>query len=161
MQRIPLEHMFLRIALALAARADCLGRQHGAVIVRDKKILSTGYNGTASGTPNCTDGGCYRCANRERFGSGNAFDLCVCLHAEENALNARQGTLENSEVYVTGVPCAKCASLMYQAGVRTIHYLVETPEVRMKDEGGQQQWERVLSYFKIYKYNRKDVEQEK
>ena len=72
------------IALAVRARANCLGSKVGALIVRDDRIVSTGYNGTAQGLPNCVDGGCQRCENRgTQYASGEAYDLCICVHAEQ------------------------------------------------------------------------------
>ena len=78
----------LLIALAARTRADCLGRRVGAVLDLDGRVLSTGYNGTPFGMPNCSEGGCHRCANRDAqpFLRGGAYDVCVCVHAEQNAL---------------------------------------------------------------------------
>src|SRR5512142_3260742 len=80
-------HYFMGIALAVRQRADCTGQKVGAVIVVDRRIVSTGYNGTPSGMQNCSDGGCHRCANRDKkYASGTAYDLCICVHAEQNAI---------------------------------------------------------------------------
>ncbi|MBA2244972.1 MAG: CMP deaminase, partial [Gemmatimonadetes bacterium] len=76
------------IAQAVRKRANCRGRSVGSLIVVDDRIVSTGYNGTPEGMVNCLEGGCERCANRERFQSGTAYDLCICVHAEQNALLA-------------------------------------------------------------------------
>ena len=79
---------FMGIALAVRTRADCTGNRVGAVIVKDRRIVSTGYNGTPENIPNCTEGGCHRCANRGEYPSGAGYDLCICVHAEQNALLA-------------------------------------------------------------------------
>src|SRR5580693_4643788 len=79
---------FLLIALAARSRADCLGRRHGAVIAREGRVVSTGYNGTPFGMANCSNGGCLRC--RQRLDSSaprsGAYDVCICVHAEQNAI---------------------------------------------------------------------------
>src|SRR5713101_7132055 len=77
---------FMGIAMAVRKRANCLGSRIGAVIVVKGRIVSTGYNGTPENMPNCLDGGCYRCANRDKFQSGTGYDLCICVHAEQNAI---------------------------------------------------------------------------
>ena len=79
---------FMGIALAVRARANCTGRRVGAIIVRERRILSTGYNGTPSAMLNCDEGGCQRCANPQSYASGEGYDLCICVHAEQNALLA-------------------------------------------------------------------------
>ena len=79
---------FMTIAMAVRRRANCLGNRVGAVIVIDRRIVSTGYNGTPTGLPNCLDGGCHRCSQREHYPTGTGYDLCICVHAEQNALLA-------------------------------------------------------------------------
>ncbi len=79
----------MNIALAVRERADCLGQKVGAIIVLSHRIVATGYNGTPAGMRNCSDGGCIRCANRDKkYVSGSAYDLCICVHAEQNAILA-------------------------------------------------------------------------
>src|ERR1700730_12822650 len=75
-------------ALAVRSRSNCTGRRVGALIVRDYRILSTGYNGTPSKMINCEDGGGQRCAHSEAYPQGEGYDLCICVHAEQNALLA-------------------------------------------------------------------------
>src|SRR5476651_1602030 len=79
---------FLLIALAARSRADCIGRHVGAVITREGRVISTGYNGTPYGVPNCSEGGCHRCQLRLTDSSprGGAYDICICVHAEQNAI---------------------------------------------------------------------------
>ena len=83
---------FLILAIAARSRADCLGRRVGAVIAREDRVLSTGYNGTPFGMPNCTEGGCRRCAQRDLDTSlrGGAYDVCICVHAEQKDVYKRQ-----------------------------------------------------------------------
>jgi dCMP deaminase len=117
---------FMGIALAVRRRADCRGSRVGAVIVVDRRIVSTGYNGTAEGMANCTDGGCDRCANREKYPKGTGYDLCICVHAEQNAVlaAARFGIpVAGGTVYTTLQPCFGCLKEMIQAKIRRVCYL--------------------------------------
>jgi dCMP deaminase len=120
-------HYFLLIALAARTRADCLGRRVGAVITREGRVLSTGYNGTPFGMPNCSEGGCHRCSRRDddRL-RGGAYDVCICVHAEQNALltAARFGqqTL-GASMTSTMQPCFGCLKEMLQAGISDVRYL--------------------------------------
>lgn len=117
---------FMQIALAVRERANCLGNKVGAVLVVDNRIVSTGYNGTPSGCRNCDEGGCERCANRERYGPGEGYDLCICVHAEQNALlsAARFGVaVAGGTLYTTMRPCFGCTKELLQAGIHTVYYL--------------------------------------
>lgn len=117
---------FMGIALAVRARANCVGRRVGAVIVRDDRILSTGYNGTPSKMRNCEDGGCHRCASPEEYGAGEGYDVCICVHAEQNALlaAARFGvSIEGCTMYTTLQPCFGCLKELLQAKLSEVCYL--------------------------------------
>ena len=117
---------FMGIALAVRARANCTGRRVGAIIVRDRRILSTGYNGTPSQMTNCEDGGCHRCADPGAYASGEGYDVCICVHAEQNALlaAARFGVaVEGCTLYTTLQPCFGCLKEILQANVREVCYL--------------------------------------
>ena len=117
---------FMGIAVAVRARANCTGRRVGAIVVRDRRILSTGYNGTPAGMTNCEDGGCERCARPEAYASGEGYDVCICVHAEQNALlaAARFGVaIEGCTVYTTLQPCFGCLKEMLQASVHEVCYL--------------------------------------
>jgi dCMP deaminase len=117
---------FMGIAMAVRKRENCLGSRIGAVIVVKGRIVSTGYNGTPENMPNCLDGGCHRCANREKYVSGTGYDLCICVHAEQNAIisAARFGiAIEGSTVYSTMRPCFGCTKEMLQAKVTAVYYL--------------------------------------
>ena len=117
---------FMGIAFAVRERADCKGQKVGAVIVIDDRIISTGYNGTPTKMQNCSDGGCNRCANRgKKYQSGSAYDLCICVHAEQNALlsAARFGiSVQDATVYTTTQPCFGCLKEMLQAGIGAVYY---------------------------------------
>ncbi|HYM90160.1 MAG TPA: dCMP deaminase family protein, partial [bacterium] len=84
MARPTWDEYFMSLARLAATRSTCLRRQVGAVIVKDRMLLSTGYNDTPRGLPNCGDGGCARCRSGAPAGSG--LDTCLCLHAEQNAI---------------------------------------------------------------------------
>ena len=117
---------FAGIAMAVRARANCTGRRVGAIIVRERRILSTGYNGTPSQMMNCEDGGCHRCASPEAYPSGEGYDLCICVHAEQNALlaAARFGVaIDGCTLYTTLQPCFGCLKEALQANVREIVYM--------------------------------------
>jgi dCMP deaminase len=127
-QRPDKQLYMLLIALAARTRADCLGRRVGAVIWLEGRVLSTGYNGTPFGMANCSEGGCHRCANRDAgpFLRGGAYDVCLCVHAEQNALltAARFGqrTL-GASVTSTTQPCFGCLKELLQAGITEVRYL--------------------------------------
>lgn len=132
---------YMQIAMAVRRKANCLGRRVGAVIVKANRIISTGYNGTPEGIVNCVDGGCYRCENRDAFKSGSGYDVCICVHAEQNALitAARFGhAIENSTVYSTLRPCFDCTKALLQAKVKAIRYIHEWG--RHKDESLHKQY---------------------
>jgi len=120
------EDYFMTIAMAVRRRADCSGNRVGAVIVQDRRIVSTGYNGTPENMPNCSEGGCHRCRERSSYPSGTGYDLCICVHAEQNALlaAARFGiAVAGATIYTTMRPCFGCTKEMLQAGVLEVFYL--------------------------------------
>jgi dCMP deaminase len=107
------DEYYMGIAFAVRAKANCTGNRVGAVIVKNNRVISTGYNGTPEGMKNCIDGGCLRCSNPNgQFPSGTGYDLCICVHAEQNAIltAARFGiSVEDSILYTTMQPCFNCA----------------------------------------------------
>ena len=116
------------IAVATRQRAECMGRHVGAVIVRQERIVATGYNGTPRGFPRCNESerGCHRCANREQYPTGSAYDVCICVHAEQNAIlqAARLGySLDGAHCFTTLRPCFGCLKELRQAGVERIVFL--------------------------------------
>jgi dCMP deaminase len=141
------DEYFMGIALAVRQRANCLGNRVGAIIVIDRRIVSTGYNGTPAGMPNCLDGGCYRCQNRELYPSGIGYDLCICVHAEQNAIlaAARFGiAVQESTMYSTMRPCFGCTKEMLQAGITKVVYLHEWAHL---DPDKQSEYIRLQGYF--------------
>lgn len=121
---IEFNEYYMLVALAVRERANCRGRRVGAIIVKDNRIIGTGYNGTPEGMANCEDGGCVRC-EKYRKKSQN-YDQCICVHAEQNAMvtAARFGhSIQHSIVYTTLQPCFTCAKQFLQAKVKTIYYL--------------------------------------
>jgi dCMP deaminase len=117
---------YMSIAMAVRARANCIGNRVGAILVLGDRIIATGYNGTPSNMPNCDEGGCERCANRERYAASAGYDVCICVHAEQNALisSARFGiAVAGADLYTTMQPCFGCAKELLQAQVRSVRYL--------------------------------------
>jgi dCMP deaminase len=116
---------YMTIAFAVRRRANCKGYKVGAALVVANRIVSTGYNGVPEGMPNCLDGGCDRCSNAGRYASGEGYDVCICVHAEENALltAARFGiSVERGTMYTTVRPCFTCMKSLHQAGVTAVRY---------------------------------------
>jgi dCMP deaminase len=120
------EHYYMNIAMAVRKNANCMGRKVGAILVKQNRIISSGYNGTPEGMKNCTDGGCVRCRERATYKASVGYDVCICVHAEQNALitAARFGNaVEDSIVYSTLRPCFDCTKAALQAKVCAIYYL--------------------------------------
>jgi len=114
---------FMDIALVVSRRGNCSRRKVGAVIVSDRRIIATGYNGTPRGIRNCCEGGCARCASQTPSGAGLAE--CVCSHAEENAItqSAYHGVrTKGASLYATISPCLTCAKMIINAGIREVIY---------------------------------------
>ncbi len=114
---------FMRIAGVVASRSNCLKRKVGALIVLDRRIIATGYNGTPRGAVNCDEGGCPRCA--ELAPGGAQLDACICSHAEENAIvqAAYHGTsVRGATLYVTFSPCLQCTKMIVNSGIRDVVY---------------------------------------
>jgi dCMP deaminase len=111
-----------------ASRSNCLKRKVAAIIVREKRIISTGYNGTPRGTQNCNEGGCPRCNNLAT--SGTNLDECLCSHGEENAIvqAAYHGVpLTGATIYSTFAPCLMCAKMIINSGIREVVYNKDYP----------------------------------
>ena len=124
-QRTDWDHYFLNIARETATRSNCVRRQHGAVIVRNRRISSTGYNGPPSGHGHCDEGACPRATSDATSGWG--YDACIAIHAEANAiLYSSPSDRERATIYITGVPCFTCAKLIANSGISEI---VTTGEV--------------------------------
>lgn len=132
---------FMGIAKAVALRSNCMKRKVAAVIVKDLRIISTGYNGTPRGVKNCSEGGCPRCNSVEPSGKG--LDECLCSHAEENAIvqSAYHGVaVKDSMIYTTFSPCLMCTKMIINAGIREVVYHVGYPmseiSLRLLTEAG-------------------------
>lgn len=131
---------FMRMAELAASRSTCVRRRVGAVIVKDRMVLSTGYNDTPRGLPNCGDGGCERCASDTPSGTGH--DTCLCIHAEQNAIiqAAYHGVgINGASIYVTHQPCLTCAKMILNAGLRRVVFAGDYPDAlarRVLEDGG-------------------------
>jgi dCMP deaminase len=115
------DQYFMRMAELAATRSTCLRRQVGAVIVKDKKVLATGYNGAPSGLKHCLDIGCLR--DDLGIPSGERHELCRATHAEQNAIvqAAMFGvSIKDATMYSTTQPCILCTKLIINAGIRRI-----------------------------------------
>lgn len=115
------DEYFLEIARIVSKRSTCLRRKVGALIVKDRRILATGYNGTPSGIRHCAEVGCLRA--KLKIPSGQRHELCRGLHAEQNVLlqAALYGiSLRDSSLYITNQPCIICAKMIINAGVREV-----------------------------------------
>ncbi len=123
MPRPDWDEYFMEITRLVSRRSTCIRRQVGAVLVKEKHILATGYNGSPAGIAHCLDVGCLR----EKMGipSGERHELCRGLHAEQNAIiqAARHGTnINGSSLYCTNMPCIICSKMIINAGITRIVY---------------------------------------
>jgi dCMP deaminase len=115
------EDYFMSVAHILANRSNCVKQKVGAVLVKDKRILATGYNGTPSKIKNCYDGGCDRCNDNVKQGVG--LDQCFCLHAEENAvLEVGRHRCKDAILFTSVYPCLLCAKIIIEAGITKVYY---------------------------------------
>ena len=117
------ETYFMNITNLVAERSTCLRRAVGAVLVKDKRILSTGYNGSPSNLKHCAEVGCLR----EKLGieSGKMHELCRGIHAEQNAIiqAAYHGvSVKGASIFCTNQPCSICARMIINAGIKKIYY---------------------------------------
>ena len=115
----------MQLADVVATRSNCIRRSVGAVLVQDKRIIATGYNGTPHGIKNCDEGGCSRCSDREngKLRSGEREETCVCIHAEQNAViqAALHGVSTlGATLYTTIPPCPQCAKILINAGIEHV-----------------------------------------
>jgi dCMP deaminase len=123
------DEYFLSITKLIASRSTCLRRQIGCVIVKENRILTTGYNGMPSGFVHCADrGGCMR--EKENVPSGERLDYCFACHAESNAIcqAAKFGiSLCGATVYLTNLPCTTCSKLIIQCKIKKVIYIDDYP----------------------------------
>ncbi|MDI6794609.1 MAG: cytidine/deoxycytidylate deaminase family protein [bacterium] len=120
---------FMEIAYQVARRSTCLRRQVGAVLVKDKEMLTTGYNGAPAGLPHCIDVGCIR--EEKGVPSGQRHELCRGLHAEQNTIiqAASHGVnIRGATLYSSHQPCSLCAKMLINAGITRIVYAGDYPD---------------------------------
>jgi dCMP deaminase len=128
------DEYFLSIAELVSSRSTCLRRRVGAVIVKEKRILSTGYNGAPSMIEHCATAGCIR--EKLNIPSGERHELCRGLHGEQNAFlqAALHGTsLKDSVLYSTTQPCIICAKMIINAGIKEVVIRGDYPDKMAKD----------------------------
>jgi dCMP deaminase len=139
---------FMDIVELVKTRSTCLRRQVGALIVKDRRILATGYNGSPMGTKHCAEVGCLR--EKLNIPSGQRHDICRAAHAEQNAIvqAAYSGTcIKDSDMYITTQPCSICAKLIINAGIKKIVFKGDYPDdlaMSLLNEAGV----RVVKYHK-------------
>lgn len=138
--RKPWNVYFMDMAKLAAQRSTCMRRQVGAVAVRDRHVLATGYNGAPRGVMHCEEVGCLR----EQLGvpSGQRQEICRAVHAEQNVIAqaAKQGvSLDGATLYCTHMPCVTCLKMLINAGIKTIFFEESYPDGLSKDmlEGSQ------------------------
>lgn len=122
MERPSWDEYFMEMALLTAKRSTCLRRNVGAVIVQEKHIIATGYNGAPKSIPHCEEiGGCIR--EQQKVPSGERHELCRALHAEQNAIiqaATLAQSIEGATIYITHQPCVICAKMIINAGIKRI-----------------------------------------
>jgi dCMP deaminase len=122
------DEYFMNIAKVVAMRSNCMKRKVAAIIVKDRAVVSTGYNGTPRGARNCNEGGCPRCNSMAE--SGTALQECLCCHGEENAITqaAYHGTsLKGATLYTTFAPCLLCTKMIINSGIAEVVYNQDYP----------------------------------
>ena len=134
------DEYFMEIVEIIKTRSTCLRRQVGALIVKDKRILTTGYNGAPVGCAHCSEVGCMR--EKLNVPSGKNHELCRAIHAEQNAIiqAALHGvSTKGSTLYCTTQPCVLCAKMLINAGVEVIYFKGSYPDklaLEMLNEAG-------------------------
>ena len=128
-ERPSYDEYFMEMAHVVAKRSTCLRRSVGAILVKDKHILSTGYNGAPKGHKHCSEEGCLR--KKQGIPSGERHEICRGLHAEQNAViqAAVLGTpIKDSVLYCTNTPCIVCAKMLINAGIKEIIFSGNYPD---------------------------------
>lgn len=134
------DEYFLGIVELIKERSTCLRRQVGAVVVKDKRILTTGYNGAPAGCRHCEEVGCLR--QSLNVPSGERHELCRAAHAEQNAIAqaAMYGvSINGGTIYVTAQPCVICTKLIINSGIKRVVYKGDYPDalsLQLLDEAG-------------------------
>lgn len=123
-KRLTWPEYFFEFANLASQRSACIRRSVGAVIVKDKMVVSTGYNGPPHGVPHCAEVGCVR--EQKKIPSGERHELCRGLHAEQNAIihAAKSGvSINGAELYCSTKPCSICTKMIINAGIKKVYYL--------------------------------------
>ena len=137
MERVSKDEYYLNIAAAVAARSTCLRKHYGAVIVKNDRIIATGYNGSPRGEVNCCDVGVCYCRTHElpidetAAEHGAQYGSCVAVHAEQNAIiqAAKLGlSLEGATLYCTHQPCSICSRMIINSGIKRVVYDAGYPD---------------------------------
>jgi dCMP deaminase len=141
------DEYFINIAGVVSSRSTCIRRRYGAVIVKDRVIVSTGYNGAPRGSDNCID--INKCLRKElNVPSGERYELCEAVHAEQNAIiNGAPERMKDASIYITGFeeddspadgrPCKLCSRMIRNAGISEVVYLAKDGSIiRITDMAG-------------------------
>jgi dCMP deaminase len=134
------ENYFMEIAVLVAKRSTCLRRSVGAVVVKDRRLLSTGYNGAPTHVRHCSETGCLR--EKLNVPSGERHELCRGIHAEQNAIiqAAFHGvSIRDASLFCTNLPCSICAKMIINSGIKIIYYLsgyADSMSEQMLEEAG-------------------------
>ncbi|MCL4314475.1 MAG: cytidine/deoxycytidylate deaminase family protein [Candidatus Thermoplasmatota archaeon] len=123
------DQYFMRMAYLAASRSNCIRRKVGAVIVKDRNVIATGYNGPPSGSADCDIAGCVR--NDLNIKSGERHELCRGLHAEQNAIiqaAVHGSSISGAVIYVTTHPCSVCSKMIMNAQIKEIIYADGYPD---------------------------------
>jgi dCMP deaminase len=148
---------YMRLAVVVESGAKCLGSHVGAIIVRDDRVLGSGYNGTPAGFANCTEAerGCRRCALRldqpDQSLAGRLYDICLCVHAEQNAIAtaARFGmAIDGAVIYTTLQPCFGCLKELMQVRVRGVIFLREWHAGHPDYAWVAEEYDRLVAHYK-------------
>ncbi|OPX30568.1 MAG: cytidine deaminase [Candidatus Omnitrophica bacterium 4484_171] len=134
MKRPGWDEYFMKVAKLVSSRSTCLRRKVGAVLVKDKRILATGYNGAPTGIVHCEVTGCLR--EKLHVPSGERHELCRGLHAEQNVIlqAALHGiSVNGSTIYITNAPCSICAKMIINAGIKEVIYADSYPDRMAQD----------------------------
>jgi dCMP deaminase len=129
MMRPTYDEYFMNMTRVVATRSTCLRRKVGALIVKNKHILSTGYNGAPKGLKHCSEVGCLR--EKKKIKPGERHELCRGLHAEQNAViqaSVFGVSIEGATLYCTTAPCSVCAKMLINAGIKEIVYQGSYPD---------------------------------
>lgn len=133
-QRPNLDEYFLKIATVVGERATCRRHNVGAVLVKEKHIVSTGYNGAAAGVKDCLELGCLR--DQQKIESGTRHEVCRAIHAEQNAViqaALHGGNIAGATVYCTHSPCIICAKILTNAKIKEFVCITHYPDKEFED----------------------------